>query len=69
MQLAKGFYTWLEAKKRFNKLRRMLMFVANHTSRISKESAWRRWADASYAIEQARLAGVLADKEAQKRAL
>lgn len=62
MQQSKGFYTWCEASKKLNARRRMLMFVTNHTQRISVTSAWNRWAENSFKIEQTRLAKELLQK-------
>ena len=67
MQVARGFYTWMDATKNFNKKRRMVRKAIVYWMKIHLQRGFRNWADNAYAIKEQELRDLLEAKQRERR--
>lgn len=67
MQVAKGFYTWVDATGSFNKKRRLLKQTLVYWMKQNEARAFRKWANTNFKIAEAKLRIELKQKEDQRK--
>ena len=55
MQVARGFYTWVDTTNSFNKRRRLLKKAIVYWMKNDTAKAFRRWAQTNYRIVETKL--------------
>lgn len=69
MQVARGFYTWVDATNNWNKKRRLLKKALVYWMKHDTATAFRKWAQTNYKIVELKLKEELAVKEQTRKAL
>ena len=63
MQVARGFYTWVDATNNWNKKRRLLKQALVYWMKTDTATAFRRWANNNYKQIETDLKATLREKE------
>jgi hypothetical protein len=69
MQVARGFYTWVDETSNFNKKRRLLRRALTYMLKTSTAKAFRKWVQIDYAYIEHGLKQELSQKEATSKML
>lgn len=69
MQVARGFYTWVDTTNNWNKKRRLLKKSMTYWIKNDTASAFRKWAQTNYKIVEVKLKLELDVKEQTRKTL
>jgi len=69
MQVARGFYTWVDETSNFNKKRRLLKRALTYMLKTSTAKAFRKWVQIDYAKIEHHLKVDLQEKESTSKML
>jgi len=67
MQVARGFYTWVDSTNNWNKKRRLLKQSVVYWMKSDTAKAFRRWAQTNYKIVETNLKFTLKLKEEERK--